>query len=112
MKNENEPCEICGEMFDNVFESTDHMLEDDEEFDPALILPGGYKLMIGSLLRCLYRYADSPEDIKEITQSTYMTLFRAETEPDSISNVIQDVIISASMAGIDKELKDLLTEGE
>jgi hypothetical protein len=99
-------------MFDNVFEATDHMLEDDEEFDPALILPGGYKLMIGSLLRCLYRYSDSPEDIKEITQSTYMTLFRAETEPDSITKVIEDVIISASMAGIDREIKDLLTEGE
>ena len=112
MKNEIEPCPICGEMFDNVFEETDHMLEDNEEFDPALILPGGYKLMIGSLLRCLYRSADSPEGIKEITQSTYMTLFKAETDPNSIASVVEDVIISASMAGIDKELKDLLTEGE
>ena len=52
------PCPECGEQFDNVFEATDHLLEEDEDFDPALILPNGYRLMIGSLLRCIYRYAD------------------------------------------------------
>ena len=30
-------CPECGEEFDNVFEATDHLLEEDEEFDPALI---------------------------------------------------------------------------
>ena len=58
------PCPECGEHFENAFDATDHLLEDDEEFDPALVLPNGYRLMIGSLLRCIYRYADSPENIK------------------------------------------------
>jgi hypothetical protein len=95
-----------------VFEATDHLLEDDEEFDPALVLPNGYRLMIGSLLRCMYRYAEQPEQIRKITQDTYMTLFMAETQPDVILDVIEDMIVGSSMVGIDDELKQLLEDGE
>ncbi len=106
------PCPECGEQFENVFEATDHLLEEDEEFDPALILPNGYRLMIGSLLRCFYRYADDPDKIKDITQDTYMTLFTVEMEPGTVVEVIEDMIVGSSMAGLDEELKELLEGGE
>lgn len=112
MKNEINPCPECGQQFDNVFEATDHLLEEDEEFDPALVLPNGYRLMIGSLLRCMYRYAEDPKQIRSITQDTYMTLFTAETQPDVILDVIEDMIVGSSMVGIDDELKQLLEDGE
>jgi hypothetical protein len=82
MSNKPEPCPECGQQFENVFEAVDHLLEDDEEFDPALILPNGYRLMIGSLLKCMYRYADEPKQIKKITQDTFMTLYASETRPE------------------------------
>lgn len=112
MKNKINPCPECGERFENVFDATDHLLEEDEEFDPALILPNGYRLMIGSLLRCMYRYADAPEQIRSLTQDTYMTLFTAETDPDTVVSVVEDMIVGSSMVGIDDELKQLLENGE
>lgn len=105
-------CPECGEHFDNVFEATDHLLEDDDEFDPALILPNGYRLMIGSLLRCLYKYADKPEQIKDITQSTYMTLFSAEVTPDVVGSMVEDMVVASQMMDIDDDLKKLLETGE
>jgi hypothetical protein len=104
-------CPDCGQWFDNVFEATDHLLEDNEEFNPALILPNGARLMIGSLLRCLYKYADKPEQIKVITQSTYMTLFTAETQPEVIKDIVEDMIIESQMMEIDNEIKELLEGG-
>jgi hypothetical protein len=112
MKSNPDDCPECGEQFDNVFDATDHLLEDDEEFDPALVLPNGYRLLVGSLLRCMYRYANEPEQIKTITQSTYMTLFSAETDPSTVVEVIEDMIVDSSMVGIDDELKRLLADGE
>lgn len=112
MKNKLNPCPECGQQFENVFEATDHLLEEDEEFDPALILPNGYRLMIGSLLRCMYRYAEEPEQIRSITQDTYLTLFTAETDPDTVVSVVEDMIVDSSMVGIDDELKQLLENGE
>lgn len=106
------PCPECGKRFNNVFEATDHILEDDEEFDPALILPNGARLMIGSLLRCLYKYANKPDQIKTITQSTYMTLFTAETQPEAIKDIVEEMIIESQMMEIDNELKQLLEEGK
>jgi len=106
------PCPECGEHFENVFQATDHLLEDNEEFDPALVLPNGARLMIGSLLRCLYKYADKPDQIKTITQSTYMTLFTAETQPEAIKDIVEEMIIESQMMEIDNELKQLLEEGK
>jgi hypothetical protein len=105
-------CPECGEEFDNIFDATDHLLEEDEEFDPALILPNGYRLMIGSLLRCIYKYADDPTMIEDVVQSTYATLFAAETKPDALGGVIEDMIVGSSMDGLDDELKKLLEDGE
>ena len=86
--------------------------EDDEEFDPALILPNGYRLLIGSLLRCFYRYADSPENIMTIAESTYMTLFAAETQPNLVSSLVEDMIVDTQMVDLEDELKKLLEGGE
>ncbi len=74
----NNQCNDCGKVFDSSFELIDHVLDDDEEFDPYYALPSGYKLLLGSLLRFLYGNADNPEQIKHITQSTYVALFAAE----------------------------------
>lgn len=112
MDNKVPPCPECGEQFDNVFQATDHLLEDDEEFDPSLILPNGARLMIGSLLRCLYKYAERPEQVKVITQSAYMTLFTAETQPEAIKDIVEEMIIKSQMMEIDDELKQLLEGGE
>lgn len=112
MSKEIPPCPECGERFENVFEATDHLLEDNEEFDPALVLPNGARLMIGSLLRCLFKYADKPEQVRSITQSTYMTLFTAETQPEAIKDIVDEMIIESQMMEIDDELKQLLEKGE
>jgi hypothetical protein len=108
------PCAICGTEFDNIFDATDHLLEDDGEdvFDPKLILPNGYSLLIGSLLRCLYKYADNPTQIESITQSTYATLFAAESNPSEMRLIVEDMIINEHMTDIDKELRELLAEEE
>ncbi len=106
------PCPECGERFNNVFEATDHLLEDDEKFDPSLILPNGVRLMVGSLLRCLYKYANKPDQIKTITQSAYMTLFTAETRPETMNDIVEEMIIESQMMEIDDELKQLLEKGE
>ena len=105
------PCPECGQHFENAFDATDHLLEDDEEFDPALVLPNGYRLMVGSLLRCMYRYADSTEHIKGIAESTYMTLFTAETQPNVVAGIIEDMIVDTQMTDLDEELKRLLERG-
>ena len=106
------PCPECGERFENVFEATDHLLEDGEEFDPALVLSNGARLMIGSLLRCFYKYANKPEQIKSITQSTYMTLFTAETQPEAIKDIVEEMIVESQMMEIDDEIKQLLEGGK
>jgi hypothetical protein len=112
MSKEIPPCPECGERFENVFEATDHLLEDDEEFDPALVLPNGARLMIGSLLRCLFKYANKPDQIKSITQSTYMTLFTAETQPEAIKDIVEEMIVESQMMEIDDEIKKLLEGGK
>jgi hypothetical protein len=106
------PCPVCGTHFDNVFEATDHLIEDEEgdEFDPKLILPNGYTLMVGSLLRCLFKYADNPDEIKAITQSTYATLYAAETNPGDMKKIIEDMVIREQMSEFDKELRRLLDD--
>ena len=105
-------CNECKKEFEDSFELIDHVLEDDEEFDPSLILPNGSRLMIGSLLRCLYKYAERPEQVKVITQSAYMTLFTAETQPDAIKDIVEEMIIKSQMMEIDDEIKQLLEGGE
>jgi hypothetical protein len=106
------PCKICGQHFDNIFEATDHLIEDngEEEFNPEIILPNGYRLLVGSMLRQLFENADNPEEVRTITQLTYGTLYAAETNVGLMKKLVEDAIIHEHMSDIDKELKRLLEE--
>ena len=105
-------CPECGEKFDSAFDAIDHWMEDEDDFDPALILPGGYRLLIGSLLRGLYNNRHNPDFIKEITESTFATLFTAEFQPESIGGAIEDIIVETEMENFDVQLKNLFKNGE
>ena len=111
MMNDIPDCPECGTPFDNIFEATDHLLEDGEpEFDPELVLPNGYSLMVGSLLRTIYKYADSREHVERIAQDTYATLYASEYSPGNMRNYIEDLIIREQMLDIDEELAELLNK--
>ena len=105
------PCNICGQQFDNIFDATDHLIDDENgvQFDPKLILPGGYQLLIGSLLRCIYESAGSPKSVRDITQSVYATLYASESTPNKMKEYIEDVVVNQEMRHIDKELAHFLT---
>ena len=105
-------CRECGEKFDSAFDAIDHWMEDEDDFDPALILPGGYRLLIGSLLRGLYNNRNNPEYIRDITESTYATLFTAEFEPEAIGGAVEDIIVETEMENFDVQLKNLFKNGE
>ena len=106
------PCGICGQHFDNIFDATDHLIEDngEQEFNPEIVLPNGYKLMLGSMLRQLFDNADNPEEIRTITQLTYGTLYAAENNIGMMKKLVEDAIIHEHMSEIDDELKELLEE--
>ena len=103
-------CEECNQSFDNAFDYIDHGLEDDEKFDPYLVLPNGVRLMIGSLLRFIFEHADKVDEIRQISQSTYVTLFAAETDKFSLQEMIEDVIVDNEMLFFDDALRKLLEE--
>ena len=106
------PCKICGQHFDNIFDATDHLIEDngEEEFNPEIVLPNGYRLLVGSMLRQLFESADKPEEVRTITQLTYGTLYAAETNVGLMKKLVEDAIIHEHMSEIDDELKELLEE--
>lgn len=99
-------------MFESAFDAVEHMLEDDEDFNPYLILPNGYKLMIGSLLRTLYDNSDDQQTIKDVVESTYMTLYTAETNPEMLQEVITDLVVDSAMEELDDSLRRILENGE
>ena len=103
-------CHECDIQFDNSFDLIDHALEDDEEFDPYYILPNGFKLMLGSLLRFLFEHADNQEQIRHITQSTYVTLFAAENGYDLVDELVEDMVVKSALTDFDLSLKKLLDE--
>jgi len=105
-------CHDCKQEFDDSFELVDHLLEDDEEFDPYYVLPNGYKLMMGSFLRYIHGYADEPEKIRNLAQSAYITLFAAEFEYDGVGELVEDMVVSQAMSGLDSELEKLLRTNE
>lgn len=105
-------CDGCGIHFDNAFEMVDHHLEDDDEFDPCIVLPNGIKLMVGSLLRFLFEHAEYPEQIRQITQSTYVTLYAAESDSEMLDELIEEVVVGSEMLKFDSSLKKLLEENK
>lgn len=103
-------CNNCKQDFDDSFQLVDHLLDDDEEFDPYLLLDNGYKFMVGSMLRLIHKYADNSEKIKLVTQQTYTTLFAIENGYDYAGELIEDMVVDSSMDDFDGRLKTLLDE--
>ena len=111
MNEEHKPeryCHECKQEFENSFDLVDHLLPEDEEFDPYYILPMGTKLMLGSLLRYIYAHADQPTRVQSMVQSTYITLFAAEMEYDKVDEMVEDMVVSQEMHNLDEELEKLL----
>ena len=103
-------CNECNTEFEDSFELIDHVLEDDEEFDPYYLLPNGFKLHLGSLLRYFFAHADNPEQIKLLTQSTYVTLFAAENGYDLMDELVEDMVVKSAMQDLDQNLEKLLSK--
>ena len=101
-------CNECNVEFENSFALIDHMLEDDEEFDPYYILPNGFKLLLGSLLRFMFHHADEPEQVKLISQSTYVTLVASEMGYDLVDELVEDMVVKSALVDFDEQLKQLL----
>ena len=101
-------CKECNLTFDSSFELIDHLMDDNYEFDPYYVFPEGSKLMLGSLLRFIYHHANEPEQIKLITQQSYITMFAFEFGYDDTLNLIEDMIVESNMLDFDKGLKTLL----
>ena len=66
--------------------------------------------MIGSLLRFFYENADKPEQIRTISQSTYVTLFASENGYDPIEELVEEMIVRSALYDFDSSLKKLLEE--
>jgi hypothetical protein len=103
-------CNECDTQFEDSFELIDHVMEDDEEFDPYYLLPNAFKLHLGSLLRFLFVHAEEPEQIKMITQSTYVTLFAAENGYELVDELVEDMIVKSAVQNIDEEIRKLLSK--
>lgn len=103
-------CRVCGQRFKNIFEVVEHMADDEDElpFDPKLILPGGYQLLIGTLLKTIYDLAGRNERVKDIVQHTYATLYAAETNPRKMKKFVEDIIVDNHMSTFETDVKDLL----
>jgi hypothetical protein len=103
-------CNECNKKFEDSFELIDHVLEDDEEFDPYYLLPNGFKLHLGSLLRFFFAYAEDAEQIKMMTQSTYVTLFAAENGYDLMNELVEDMVVKSAMQDLDQNIEKLLSK--
>lgn len=105
------PCAVCGTHFKNIFEMVEHLDEEgDTPFDPALILPNGYKLLVGTLLRLIYERSNKPSQVREIVTGAYTTLYLAETDLSAMRDSIEDVMVDKFMKDLDSELRELLGE--
>ena len=105
------PCEVCGTHFDNIFEMVDHLLEEnEEEFDPALLLPNGYKLLVGTLLRLVYERSNKPSQVREIVSSAYMNLYLAETDQQAMRESVENIIVEKFVLDLDRGLRELLED--
>lgn len=105
------PCEICGQRFDNIFEMVEHQIDSGEpEFDPALLLPNGYKLLVGTLLRLIYDRSNKPSQVREVVSSAYMNLYLAETDQQAMRENVENIIVQRFVSDLDRELRELLED--
>jgi hypothetical protein len=56
----------------------------------------------------MYNNADEPEQIKLITQSTYVTLFASENGYDLVDELVEDMIVRSALQNFDEDLEALL----
>jgi hypothetical protein len=56
----------------------------------------------------MYNNADEPEQIKLITQSTYVTLFASENGYDLVDELVEDMIVKSALQHFDEDLEALL----
>ena len=103
-------CHDCHITFEDSFKLVDHYLEDDEDFDPYYILPNGFKLLLGSLLRFMFNHAEEPDQIRLITQSTYVTLFASENGYELVDELVEDMVVKSALQDFDQSLAKLLEE--
>lgn len=104
-------CHECGDVFDNVFDYVEHFMEG-EDFDPSLILPGGFSLKVGSMLRDIY-FSSLKKDythIKELVQSAYHVLFIAEMDEGEMKDFFEEREVERAMLNFDKEIRNILNE--
>ena len=81
-------CPICGEVFNSVFDATDHLIVEGEgPFDPSIILPSGWKIRVGSILREMHAVAADPEHVRDLCEQVYGILYLAEYEPDDMDDL-------------------------
>ena len=103
------PCEVCGTHFDTVFDMVDHLQEEGEPpFDPALLLPNGYRLLVGTLLRLIHEQSNKPSQVRKITEGAYMNLYLAETDQQAMRSNIEDVLVEKFVSELDRDLRELL----
>ncbi len=77
-------CTFCGERFDNVFETVDHL---QDEFNPMFIITGNYKLPMGDLLYDMYENGD--KRLKKLAEQLFSVLYIAEKRPQIFDIIIQ-----------------------
>lgn len=107
------PCDICGTEFKDIFELVDHLYEEGgEDFDPQLVLPNGYKLLLGTLLRLLHQRSNKPSQVREIIEGAYTTLYLAETDTGAMRSSVEDIMVDKFMKNLDGELRELLKEND
>ena len=86
------PCLLCGQQLHNVFDAVDNVtLYGEDYFNPSIILPSGFKVQIGTLLRSLWRVADDPDQVRDMCESSYGMLWLAETNPQMMESVIMEL---------------------
>ena len=108
------PCEVCGQQFSNIFEMIDHLSDDEgvEPFDPAMVLPNGYKFLVGTLLRLVYEYSNKPSNVRAIVSEAYSNLYLAETNQEAMRTNVEDAIVERFIKNLDKELAELLEDND
>jgi hypothetical protein len=62
------------------------------------------------MLRFLFDNAHDADQIKLITQSTYVTLFASENGYDLVDELVEDMIVKSALQDFDRDLQNLLAE--
>lgn len=109
-------CSECGQRFDNVFDAIRHLADASEEemFDPALILPGGYRLMIGTMLEDVYKLSESGDTDKlmKLAESAFLALYTAEHKHELLAEAFNNIEVQREMRNFDHKLEKFLDDAQ